>query len=119
MGEFGQASGFVADVEHPIFGEHPRLAPLVSFSRSATVARPGCLLGQHTDSVLRAIGYRDERIAELRKATDRRLIGGDGAAAVSGQPSLLVAPGAAPVEFVEVERDERRVDAQHDDPSRS
>ena len=32
--EFGRASGFVTDVDHPTFGPHPRLTPFVRFSRS-------------------------------------------------------------------------------------
>ena len=61
----GRASGFVTEATHPLIGEHPRLAPLVRFSRSATRADPGCLLGQHTRSVLREFGYSDDRIDEL------------------------------------------------------
>ena len=49
---FGRASGYVADVEHPTFDRHPRLAPVVRFSRSATQANPGMLAGGATDTVL-------------------------------------------------------------------
>ena len=65
LGEFGRRNGYVVDVEHPIFGPHPRMAPMVRFSRSSTVAKPGCSLGQHTAAVLREIGYSDERIRAL------------------------------------------------------
>ena len=67
LGELGRNNGYLADVTHPTFGEHPRLAPLVRFSRSAVTALPGCLLGQHTASVLEEIGYSDDRIAALRE----------------------------------------------------
>jgi crotonobetainyl-CoA:carnitine CoA-transferase CaiB-like acyl-CoA transferase len=67
LGELGRSNGYLADVTHPTFGEHPRLAPLVRFSRSAVTALPGCLLGQHTASVLEEIGYSDDRIAALRE----------------------------------------------------
>lgn len=73
LGELGRTNGYVADVEHPTFGLHPRLAPLVEFSRSATAVRPGCTLGQHTEAVLREFGWTDEQIAGLR---GRGVIGG-------------------------------------------
>ncbi len=64
--EFYQA-GYVVDTVSPVFDEHRRPAPLNRFSRSATKADAGCRLGQHTDSLLREIGYRDDQIADLRK----------------------------------------------------
>ena len=63
---FGEAHGFLAEVDHPVFGVHPRLAPLVGFSRSAVVAKPGCSIGQHTDAVLDELGYSADRVAALR-----------------------------------------------------
>jgi len=65
---FGRAHGFVVDAPHPTFGEHPRLAPLAHFSRSRVTAGGGCLLGQHTESVLTELGHTPARIAELRAA---------------------------------------------------
>jgi crotonobetainyl-CoA:carnitine CoA-transferase CaiB-like acyl-CoA transferase len=65
---FGRASGYVADVVHPSLGEHPRLAPFLTFSRSATQTGAGCLLGQHTDTVLGELGRTPEEIAELRQS---------------------------------------------------
>ncbi len=65
--DFGRASGYLADITHPIFGDHPRLAPVVRFSRSATIAKPACLLGNATDSTLQELGYSDEAIADLRE----------------------------------------------------
>jgi crotonobetainyl-CoA:carnitine CoA-transferase CaiB-like acyl-CoA transferase len=67
----GGASGYVAEVTHPIFAEHPRLAPVIHFSRSGTVARPGCLAGQQTDAILRELGMDSDRIADLR---ERRVV---------------------------------------------
>ena len=64
--EFYQA-GYAVDAVSPIFDSHRRPAPLVRFSRSATKADAGCRLGQHTDALLRELGYDDERIADLRK----------------------------------------------------
>jgi crotonobetainyl-CoA:carnitine CoA-transferase CaiB-like acyl-CoA transferase len=66
MSEWSRASGYLADVVHPTFDEHPRLAPLVRLSRSAIVARPACLAGQHTDSLLAEFGYSTAEIAALR-----------------------------------------------------
>jgi crotonobetainyl-CoA:carnitine CoA-transferase CaiB-like acyl-CoA transferase len=66
--EFGRASGYVVDVTHPLFGEHPRSAPLVEFSRSRTRAGIGCLLGEQTDSILAELGRAPEEIAQLREA---------------------------------------------------
>jgi crotonobetainyl-CoA:carnitine CoA-transferase CaiB-like acyl-CoA transferase len=69
---FGAASGLLVEVEHPTFGTHDRLTPLVEYSRSATVAEPGVLLGQHTDAILAALGYDDEQVADLRA---RKIVG--------------------------------------------
>ncbi len=66
--EFGRPSGYVVDVTHPLFGDHPRSAPLVSFSRSATRAGVGCLLGEQTDSILTELGHTTEAIDRLREA---------------------------------------------------
>jgi crotonobetainyl-CoA:carnitine CoA-transferase CaiB-like acyl-CoA transferase len=65
--EFGWAADLLVEVKHPTFGDHVRLKPLVSFSRSESVAEPGCLLGQHTDSILAELGYSPEAIADLRQ----------------------------------------------------
>ena len=70
--EVGGASGYLSDVDHPTFNEHPRLAPVIRFSRSHTMARPGCLAGQHTESILRELGMSADRIADLKK---RRVVG--------------------------------------------
>jgi crotonobetainyl-CoA:carnitine CoA-transferase CaiB-like acyl-CoA transferase len=58
-------NGFLTDVEHPLFGRHRRLAPLARLSLTPGEARPACTLGQHTESVLRQIGYTSNEIEEL------------------------------------------------------
>jgi crotonobetainyl-CoA:carnitine CoA-transferase CaiB-like acyl-CoA transferase len=71
-----RASGFLADVEHPTFGPHARLAPLVSFGLTPGAAAPAAVLGQHTDAVLRELGHDDAAIDDLaarrivRRSTD-------------------------------------------------
>ena len=69
--EFAGAAEMLVEVEHPTFGNHVRLKPYVSFSRSATVAEPGVLAGQHTDAILSELGYLAETIADLR---DRKVV---------------------------------------------
>lgn len=68
MSDFGKESGFLVDVEHPVFGVYPRVGPLMQFSRSKTQALAGPTLGQHTDAVLSDFGYSTEDIADLRMA---------------------------------------------------
>jgi crotonobetainyl-CoA:carnitine CoA-transferase CaiB-like acyl-CoA transferase len=66
-GEVGGASGYVAEVTHPLLDEHPRLAPVIRFSRSETRVRPACLAGQHTEAILRELGMDADRIADLQE----------------------------------------------------
>jgi crotonobetainyl-CoA:carnitine CoA-transferase CaiB-like acyl-CoA transferase len=65
---FGRAHGLVVDVVGPVYDEHPRLRSHSTFSRSTTTEQSGCTHGQHTDAILREIGYDGERIASLRAA---------------------------------------------------
>jgi crotonobetainyl-CoA:carnitine CoA-transferase CaiB-like acyl-CoA transferase len=62
----GRDLGIVTEVEHPLLGRHTRLSPLWSFSRSAGRAEGAPLIGQHTDAVLREIGFSDAELADLR-----------------------------------------------------
>lgn len=68
QGPFGVESGLLVDINHPLFEKVPRLGPLVSFSRSTTTPKAGCLIGQHTDAVLAELGYSEDRIKALRDA---------------------------------------------------
>ena len=65
--EFAGAADMLVEVEHPTFGEHVRLKSYIGLSRSETVAEPGSLAGQHTDAILRELGYSAETIADLRE----------------------------------------------------
>jgi crotonobetainyl-CoA:carnitine CoA-transferase CaiB-like acyl-CoA transferase len=49
------------------------LTPLVAFGRTPGVAGPAPSIGQHTDSVLRELGYDEATISDLRA---RGVIGG-------------------------------------------
>jgi crotonobetainyl-CoA:carnitine CoA-transferase CaiB-like acyl-CoA transferase len=65
-GEVGEELGFVTRVNHPVFGEHVRSTALVTLSRSEATLGAGCTIGQHTDTILRELGYDDDAVATLR-----------------------------------------------------
>ena len=58
-------AGFLAEVEHPTLGRHRRLGPIVSLSLTPGDARPAPSLGQHTEAVLREIGFSAAAIDDL------------------------------------------------------
>lgn len=62
------ANGLDARHEHPVFGSARQTGVMAKFSRTPGVAqRAAPTLGEHTDEVLREIGYDDARIAMLRE----------------------------------------------------
>jgi crotonobetainyl-CoA:carnitine CoA-transferase CaiB-like acyl-CoA transferase len=65
-GSVGDVSGLIASATHPTLDEHPRLESLIEMSRSVSIVAGGCLVGDHTDRILRDIGYDDDRLATLR-----------------------------------------------------
>lgn len=58
-------TGLVAEVEHPVFGRMLRHGLPVRFSETPGRLAAGCLVGQHTRTILAELGYSAERIAEL------------------------------------------------------
>ncbi|HVW42833.1 MAG TPA: hypothetical protein VHC18_15920 [Amycolatopsis sp.] len=65
------AAVYAVMAHSPTFAEHLRMGPPVRFSRSATRAGGGCLGGEHTEALLRELGYDGVRIAGLR---DRKIV---------------------------------------------
>jgi len=67
-GSPGVEQGYVTCTIHPVLDEVPRLRSLVSFSRSATLAGPGGIIGQHTRQVLEDFGYDEQEIGRLAES---------------------------------------------------
>ncbi|HVW40396.1 MAG TPA: CoA transferase [Amycolatopsis sp.] len=65
------AAEYAATAHSPTFAEHLRMRPPVRFSRSATRAGGGCLGGEHTEALLRELGYDGVVIGGLR---DRKIV---------------------------------------------
>jgi crotonobetainyl-CoA:carnitine CoA-transferase CaiB-like acyl-CoA transferase len=63
-GSVGDLCDLVTEAEQPILELAPRLRPLTTFSRSSTVARGACRLGDHTAVVLAELGYDAEQVAD-------------------------------------------------------
>jgi crotonobetainyl-CoA:carnitine CoA-transferase CaiB-like acyl-CoA transferase len=62
------ARGMVDRVEHPVLGEIPVVSTPVKFSAMrAGVRTPAPVRGQHTDAVLKDLGYTAEEVTGLRE----------------------------------------------------
>jgi benzylsuccinate CoA-transferase BbsF subunit len=61
--------GFFAKVDHPTHGvrEYPGIPWRMSRTPS-TIGSPAPLLGQHTEEILRELGYSDAQVEELKKS---------------------------------------------------
>lgn len=65
------ARGLKVEVEHPVDGSVPLVAsPMQVVNAPPQVRLPPPTLGQHTDEVLRALGYDGSQIAKMRAAGD-------------------------------------------------
>ena len=59
-------NGFVAEVDHHVFGRYVRHGPMVTLSATPGQAGPAAMVGQHTRSILAELGYSDAEVAQLR-----------------------------------------------------
>lgn len=64
-----KALGIVQSLDHPTLGPLPQIAPPIFMSETPSdVRRPPPIYGQHTQDVLREIGYSDNEITDLAHA---------------------------------------------------
>jgi crotonobetainyl-CoA:carnitine CoA-transferase CaiB-like acyl-CoA transferase len=57
-----QENSFTTEVESPRIGTFWRYSPLLAFSRTPGKVGPGILKGQHTQAILREMGYSEEQV---------------------------------------------------------
>jgi len=61
-----RATGTIVEVDHPQRGKYLTVGNPIKMSDSPTEVRRSPLLGEHTDEVLKEIGYAAAQVAELR-----------------------------------------------------
>jgi crotonobetainyl-CoA:carnitine CoA-transferase CaiB-like acyl-CoA transferase len=62
-----RATGLARECDHLRYGRYLRHGPLLNFSDSTVRCGAGTLAGQHTDALLRELGYDEAAIEQLRK----------------------------------------------------
>lgn len=61
------AEGLVTELEHPAVGTYKTMTTAVKMGTGAIRTTRAPLLGEHTDDVLRAFGFDDEEVKQLRQ----------------------------------------------------
>ncbi len=59
-------NGFVVQAKHLRYGDYYRWGTMVQYSRSQMTPGPACLAGDHTDAILREIGFSEREVEDLR-----------------------------------------------------
>jgi crotonobetainyl-CoA:carnitine CoA-transferase CaiB-like acyl-CoA transferase len=57
--------GLVGEIEHPSFGRLLRYAAPAALSATPGRLAPGCVIAQHTETILGELGYTEDEIAKL------------------------------------------------------
>jgi len=65
--------GLMSKTEHPVIGdkygrEYWRFAPMLDFSDTPAHGGPFCEYDEHTNAILKELGYDEAAIAQLREA---------------------------------------------------